>query len=47
MLSTSSSNEINNLNGEAIISRTGHTFIKQKIRETGAKLGGEMSGHIF
>ena len=41
------SNEINNLNGEAIISRTGHTFIKQKIRETGAKLGGEMSGHIF
>ena len=40
-------NEINNLNGEAIISRTGHTFIKQKIRETGAKLGGEMSGHIF
>ena len=41
------SNEINNLNGEAIISKTGHTFIKQKIRETGAKLGGEMSGHIF
>jgi len=33
--------------GEAIMARTGHSFIKAKIRETGAKLAGEMSGHIF
>ena len=39
--------EIERLNGEPIICKTGHTFIKQKIRKTGAKLGGEMSGHIF
>lgn len=34
-------------NGEAIMCRTGHSFIKAKIKETGAKLAGEMSGHIF
>ena len=39
--------EIERLNGEPIICKTGHTFIKEKIRKTGAKLGGEMSGHIF
>ena len=33
--------------GEAIMSRTGHSFIKAKLKETGALLGGEMSGHIF
>jgi phosphomannomutase / phosphoglucomutase len=33
--------------GEAIMSRTGHSFIKAKLKETGAALGGEMSGHIF
>ncbi len=33
--------------GEPIMSRTGHSFIKSKIKETGAALGGEMSGHIF
>lgn len=33
--------------GEAIMCRTGHSFIKAKIKETGAKLAGEMSGHIF
>ena len=33
--------------GEPIMSRTGHSFIKAKLRETGAALGGEMSGHIF
>jgi phosphomannomutase/phosphoglucomutase len=27
--------------------KTGHSFIKSKIRETGALLAGEMSGHIF
>jgi phosphomannomutase/phosphoglucomutase len=33
--------------GEAIMSRTGHSFIKAKLKQTGAALGGEMSGHIF
>ncbi len=33
--------------GEPIMSRTGHSFIKAKLKETGALLGGEMSGHIF
>ncbi len=33
--------------GKAIMSRTGHSFIKAKLAETGAMLGGEMSGHIF
>ena len=33
--------------GKAIMSRTGHSFIKAKLKETGALLGGEMSGHIF
>ncbi len=33
--------------GEPIMSRTGHSFIKQKLTETKAELAGEMSGHIF
>ena len=33
--------------GTPIMSKTGHTFIKSMIREKGAILGGEMSGHIF
>ena len=33
--------------GVPIMSRTGHSFIKAKLKETGAALGGEMSGHIF
>ncbi|MBP9742732.1 MAG: phosphomannomutase/phosphoglucomutase [Burkholderiales bacterium] len=33
--------------GEPLMCRTGHSFIKAKARETGAKLAGEMSGHIF
>lgn len=27
--------------------RTGHSLIKARMKETGAQLGGEMSGHIF
>ena len=27
--------------------KTGHSFIKARIKETGAMLGGEMSGHLF
>ena len=41
------SDEIERLKGKPLICKTGHTFIKQKIRETDALLGGEMSGHIF
>ena len=41
------SDEIEKLKGKPLICKTGHTFIKQKIRETDALLGGEMSGHIF
>ena len=33
--------------GQPIMSRTGHSFIKQKLKETKAELAGEMSGHIF
>jgi phosphomannomutase len=33
--------------GEGITCRTGHSFIKQAIRETGALLAGELSGHFF
>ncbi len=33
--------------GEPVIWKTGHSFIKEKIHETGAALGGERSGHIF
>ena len=33
--------------GVPIMSRTGHSFIKAKLKETGAALGGEMSGHVF
>lgn len=33
--------------GEPIMWMTGHSFIKAKIKETGAPFGGELSGHIF
>jgi phosphomannomutase/phosphoglucomutase len=33
--------------GKPLMWNTGHSFIKAKIKETGALLGGEMSGHIF
>jgi phosphomannomutase/phosphoglucomutase len=33
--------------GKAIMWRTGHSLIKEKMREERAALGGEMSGHIF
>ena len=37
---------VSRLGGKPIISRTGHSHIKAKLRETGALLGGEFSGHI-
>jgi phosphomannomutase/phosphoglucomutase len=33
--------------GQPIMYKTGHSLIKSKMREVGAALGGEMSGHIF
>lgn len=33
--------------GEPLMWNTGHAFIKSKLKETGAPLAGEMSGHIF
>lgn len=33
--------------GRAVLWKTGHAFMKEKMRETGALLGGEFSGHIF
>ncbi|MDT8282887.1 MAG: phosphomannomutase/phosphoglucomutase [Gammaproteobacteria bacterium] len=33
--------------GEPMMWKTGHSFIKAKMKETGAELAGEMSGHIF
>ncbi len=37
---------IRTLGGRPIMWKTGHSHIKAKIRETGAMLGGEFSGHI-
>ncbi|HSO07126.1 MAG TPA: phosphomannomutase/phosphoglucomutase [Pelomicrobium sp.] len=33
--------------GRPVMCKTGHSFIKAKMKETGALLAGEMSGHIF
>jgi len=38
---------IEKLGGKATMWKTGHSFIKKKLKETGALLAGEMSGHIF
>lgn len=35
------------LGGKPLLTRTGHSYIKAKLQETGALLAGEMSGHIF
>ncbi|MBF0453255.1 MAG: phosphomannomutase/phosphoglucomutase [Magnetococcales bacterium] len=33
--------------GEPLMWKTGHSLVKAKMRETGAPLAGEMSGHLF
>lgn len=38
---------INKTGAHAIMCKTGHGYIKEKMKETGALLGGEMSGHTF
>ncbi len=39
--------EIKKCGGKPIMWKTGHSLIKQKMKEEGALLAGEMSGHIF
>lgn len=38
--------DIEKRGGKAIMYKTGHSLIKNKLRETGGQLAGEMSGHI-
>jgi len=40
-------NAIEQAGGKAVMWRTGHSLIKAKMKETGALLAGEMSGHLF
>ena len=47
LCSKSVSETIHRLGGNPLMWKTGHSFIKAKIQETGAMLGGELSGHIF
>lgn len=39
--------DIEQRGGRAVMWKAGHSLIKAKMRETGAALAGEMSGHIF
>ena len=39
--------EVARLGGTAIMWKAGHSLIKDKMKETGALLAGEMSGHLF
>jgi phosphomannomutase/phosphoglucomutase len=39
--------QIEQAGGKATLWKTGHSFMKLKMRETGAALGGEVSGHMF
>ncbi len=39
--------EIEKKGGKALMWKSGHSLIKAKMKETGASLAGEMSGHIF
>lgn len=38
---------IEKFGGKPVMWNTGHSLIKAKMKETGAPLGGEMSGHLF
>jgi len=38
---------VKNLGGQPLMWKTGHSLIKSKMKETGAPLAGEMSGHVF
>jgi phosphomannomutase / phosphoglucomutase len=45
--SRSLNNVISSYGGRPIMWKSGHSFMKEKMAETGALLGGEFSGHIF
>ncbi|HUQ12918.1 MAG TPA: phosphomannomutase/phosphoglucomutase [Novosphingobium sp.] len=38
---------VSELGGRPLMWKTGHSLIKSKMKETGAPLAGEMSGHVF
>jgi phosphomannomutase/phosphoglucomutase len=38
---------IRELGGKPLLWKTGHSLVKAKMKETGALLAGEMSGHVF
>lgn len=38
---------IDHYGGQAVMCKSGHSFVKQQMHETGALLGGEYSAHIF
>jgi len=38
---------ISAIGGKPLMWKTGHSLLKKKMKETGAPVGGEMSGHIF
>ena len=40
-------NFVKKIGGKPMICKTGHSFMKSKLKETNAPLAGEMSGHIF
>lgn len=39
--------EITRHGGQAVMSRSGHSYMKQKMHETGAVIGAEFSAHVF
>ena len=39
--------QVSRLGGQPLMWNTGHSLIKSKMKETGAPLAGEMSGHVF
>ncbi len=39
--------KVSRLGGRPLMWKTGHSLIKSKMKETGAPLAGEMSGHVF
>ena len=39
--------QVSRLGGQPLMWKTGHSLIKSKMKETGAPLAGEMSGHVF
>lgn len=45
--SNTASNYVAECGGRPVVWKTGHSIMKAKMKETGAPLGGELSGHIF